>query len=122
MVLSYVDRQIVSILKPTLKSEFHLDDPGYAWLVNIFTLCYASAYPITGWLVDRFGPRRTMLVGIVAWSSACFGAGWARVFWLFGVCRGLLGLAEPVAYPAQLRVVAAWFPGSLRATANSLCV
>jgi ACS family hexuronate transporter-like MFS transporter len=31
-------------------------------------------------------------------------------------------LAEPIAFPAQLRVVTVWFPGSLRATANSVSV
>jgi ACS family hexuronate transporter-like MFS transporter len=34
----------------------------------------------------------------------------------------MLGVAEPIAFPSQLRVVTMWFPGSLRATANSLCV
>src|SRR5690606_8471747 len=40
----------------------------------------------------------------------------------FGVCRAILGLAEPTNFPAQLKVVAIWFPDKLRATANSLCV
>jgi ACS family hexuronate transporter-like MFS transporter len=34
----------------------------------------------------------------------------------------MLGMAEPTNFTAQLRVVTVWFPGSLRATANSLCV
>src|SRR6185295_18829528 len=54
IVLNYFDRQIVSILKPTLKSEFQLDDAGYAVLANIFTCCYAVMYPVAGLLVDRF--------------------------------------------------------------------
>ena len=45
IVLNYFDRQIVSILKPTLKAEFRLDDAGYALLANIFTVCYACMYP-----------------------------------------------------------------------------
>src|SRR5690606_17970781 len=40
----------------------------------------------------------------------------------FGIFRGLLGMAEPTNFPAQLKVVTIWFPGRLRATANSLCV
>ena len=40
----------------------------------------------------------------------------------FAFFRGLLGLSEPTAFPAQLRVVTTWFPGSLRATANSVSV
>ncbi len=122
IVLNYFDRQIVSILKPTLKGHFRLDDSGYALLANIFTACYACMYPVAGWLVDRFGARMMMLAGVVTWSFACLGAGVTRTFGQFAFFRGLLGLAEPIAFPAQLRVVTVWFPGNLRATANSLCV
>lgn len=122
IVLNYFDRQIVSIIKPKLKTEFGLDDSGYAVLVNIFAVCYATMYPIAGWLVDRFGSRTIMLAGIVAWSTACLGAGVTKAFAPFACFRGMLGLAEPLAFPAQLRVVTIWFPGSLRATANSLSV
>ncbi len=71
---------------------------------------------------DRFGARIMMLTGIVTWSLACVGTGLTRTLGMFLGFRALLGLAEPVAFPAQLRVVATWFPGSLRATANSVCV
>lgn len=122
IVLNYVDRQILSILKPTLKAEFGFDDRGYALLVNVFTVGYAAMYPVAGWLVDRFGARVVMLAGIVTWSAACLGAGFTRSLGQFAFFRGLLGLAEPTAFPAQLRVVSTWFPGSLRATANSVSV
>src|SRR4029079_9062928 len=95
IVLNYFDRQIVSILKPTLKSEFHLDDSGYAMVANVFTVCYAVMYPIAGALVDRFGPHRMMLIGIICWSGACIGTGVSRLFGVFALFRGLLGLAEP---------------------------
>ncbi|RIK84525.1 MAG: MFS transporter [Planctomycetota bacterium] len=122
LVLNYFDRQIVSILKPTLKDELRLDDAGYARVVNAFTVCYAVGYPLAGWLVDRFGAGRLMLTGVVAWSLACLGVGFSRTAGGFMAFRALLGLAEPTAFPAQLRVVTIWFPGRLRATANSLCV
>jgi ACS family hexuronate transporter-like MFS transporter len=122
IVLNYIDRQILSILKPTLKTEFGFDDRGYALLVNVFTVAYACMYPVAGWLVDRLGARIMMLAGIVTWSVACLGAGLTRTLVPFAAFRGLLGLAEPTAFPAQLRVVSTWFPGSLRATANSVSV
>lgn len=122
IVFNYVDRQIVSILKPMLKSEFNLNDSGYAWILNIFTICYAVMYPITGWMVDRFGARLVMFWGIITWSLACIGGGLSRTIGQFGFFRGLLGAAEPTNFPAQLKVIAVWFPGKLRATANSLCV
>jgi ACS family hexuronate transporter-like MFS transporter len=122
IVFNYVDRQIVSILKPVLKASFSLDDGGYATILNIFTVCYAVMYPVTGWMVDRFGARKVMFYGIITWSLACIGGGLSRTIGQFGFFRGLLGAAEPTNFPAQLKVIAVWFPGKLRATANSLCV
>ena len=122
IVFNYVDRQIVSILKPTLKEAFSLGDDGYAFIINIFTICYAAMYPVTGWLVDRFGAGKVMLYGIIAWSVACIGGGISRTVGQFAFFRGMLGMAEPTNFPSQLKVVTVWFPGKLRATANSLCV
>lgn len=120
-VLNYVDRQIVSVLKPQLQAEFGVGERGYAVLVNVFLACYATSYVVSGWLVDRHGPGRVLLAGIGAWSAACMAAAAAGNFVHLAVCRGLLGCAEPLAFPAQLRVVATWFPAHLRGTANSIC-
>lgn len=122
IVFNYMDRQIVSILKPILKEHFDLNDEGYAVIVNLFTIFYALSYPISGWLVDRFGPRLVMFYGVLAWSIACVGGGISRTIGQFGFFRGMLGVAEPTNFPAQLKVVTIWFSGKMRATANSLCV
>lgn len=121
MVLNYVDRQIVSVLKPTLKAEFAIDDRGYATLINAFVMCYATTYAVAGWLVDRFGAGRMMLTGVLAWSGACLAAAFTQTFGQLAFCRGLLGVAEPTTFPSQLRTVTLWFPPALRATANSIC-
>lgn len=122
IVFNYYDRQIVSILKPMLKEEYNLGDDGFAMVLNVFTLFYALMYPVSGWLVDRFGERKIMLGGIIGWSLACFGGGLSRTFGSFLFFRGMLGAAEPTNFPAQIRVVTVWFSGKMRATANSLCV
>lgn len=122
IVFNYVDRQMVSILKPLLKKEFTLDDGGYAFIVNIFTICYAIMYPVSGWLVDKLGAGKIMFYSIVLWSVACIGGGCSSTVLQFGTFRGMLGLAEPANFPAQLKTVTLWFSGKVRATANSLCV
>jgi ACS family hexuronate transporter-like MFS transporter len=121
-VFSYVDRQVVSILKPILKEEFSLDDAGYALIVNLFTVCYALMYPVSGWLVDKFSARKVMFWGVVTWSLSSIGSGLARTLFPFAFFRSLLGLAEPTTYPAQIKTVTKWFSGRLRATANSISV
>jgi ACS family hexuronate transporter-like MFS transporter len=121
MVLNYIDRQIVSVLKPTLKAEFGLDDRGYATLINAFVFCYAASYAGAGWLVDRFGAGRIMFLGVLAWSGASLLSGFSRTFGQLSACRAFLGIAETTTFPSQLRTVTLWFPPALRATANSIC-
>lgn len=121
VVVNYLDRQIISILKPVIKTQFALNDSGYAFIVNIFTVCYAITYPVAGWLVDRFGVRLVMFLGVISWAFATLGGGFSRTVGQFGFFRGVLGLAEPTSFPASVKLTTIWFPGRLRATANSLC-
>lgn len=121
-VFSYIDRQVVSILKPILKDEFSLGDDGYALIINIFTVSYALMYPLSGWLVDKFGGRKIMFYGVITWSVAAIGSGISRTFAQFALSRSILGLAEPTSYPAQIKTITKWFSGRLRATANSISV
>lgn len=121
IICNYLDRQLLSILKPTIKAAFDMNDDGYALIVNIFLICYAIMYPISGILVDKFGPKKVMTAGIFAWSVACIGGGLSTNMWEFAFFRGLLGLAEPTIFAGQIVAVTVWFTRRQRATANSLC-
>lgn len=121
IICNYLDRQLLSILKPTIKAAFDMNDDGYAMIVNIFLICYAVMYPISGILVDKFGPKKVMTLGIFAWSVACIGGGLSTNMWEFAFFRGLLGLAEPTIFAGQIVAVTLWFTRKQRATANSLC-
>lgn len=121
IISNYLDRQLVSILKPTLMDYFNMDNAGYAVIANVFTLCYALMYPVTGWLVDKFGIKPLMTAGLIVWSSACIAGGLSTTMTEFAIARAFLGMAEPIVFTAQLSVVTVWFSGKLRATANSLC-
>jgi len=121
IICNYLDRQLLSILKPTVKAAFELGDDDYALIVNIFLICYAAMYPVSGWLTDRFGPKKVMFIGILAWSLACIGGGLSANVAQFAFFRGLLGLAEPTIFAGQIVAVTVWFSGKQRATVNSFC-
>src|SRR5574344_2943311 len=121
IVCNYMDRQLLSILKPEILDHYQIGDFEYAWIVNVFLICYAIMYPLGGMLVDKFGPKRVMLGSITVWSLACIGGGLSPNVWMFTICRGILGLAEPTIFAGQLVVVTLWFEKNKRATANSFC-
>lgn len=118
--LNYLDRQTLSILKPTIKAEFALDDTGYAFLVNVFTFCYAAAYIGSGWVVDRLGARLALTLFMLGWSVATIACGLATSFFAFAAFRALLGIMEPGNFPASARAMTLWAPLQQRAFLMSL--
>lgn len=121
IICNYLDRQLLSILQPEILEHFGIGNLEYAWIVNVFLICYAVMYPVSGILVDRYGPRKVLAFGITVWSLACIGGGLSPNVWVFAACRGILGLAEPTIFAGQLVAVTLWFEKKQRATANSLC-
>lgn len=121
VICNYLDRQLLSILKPEILSHFSIGDSEYAWIVNIFLICYAIMYPISGILVDKFGPKSVMFSGIALWSLACIGGGLSQNVVQFTICRAFLGLAEPTIFAGQIVAITVWFEKRQRATANSIC-
>lgn len=119
--LNYLDRQTLSVLKPTIKAEFGLADSGYALLVNAFTFTYAAAYIGSGWLVERLGVRLALTLGIAGWSLATIGSGLAGSLFLLLVFRAALGLIEPIHFPSSMRALTLWTPSTRRATWMSVC-
>lgn len=45
IICNYLDRQLLSILKPTIKAAFDMNDDGYAFIVNIFRYATPSCIP-----------------------------------------------------------------------------
>lgn len=119
-MINYVDRQTLSVLKPMVKTNLGINDESYALLVNIFTFCYAGAYIVTGWLVDRVGPRIALFWFITLWSLATIGCGFADTFLAFALCRALLGLAEPGNQPVSVKALTLWAPLHRRGLMMSL--
>ena len=119
-LLNYLDRQTLSILKATLKSELTLTDIDYSWLVTAFMSSYIVFYVISGRLVDRFGTRFSLTIFTAVWSIANLLSGVAQNFGQLAGARALLGAAEPGAFPAIQRVMMTWFPQERRAFAWSL--
>jgi len=55
--INYVDRSVLGILAPTLRSEIGWTDGDYGRISAAFTLAYAIGFLFAGWFIDRFGTR-----------------------------------------------------------------
>jgi ACS family hexuronate transporter-like MFS transporter len=118
--INYVDRQVLSLLKPTLQNEIGWSEEGYSWIVFAFQTAYAVGLLVVGGLMDRIGTRKGFSLSVIVWSIAAMGHALVSTAMGFGVARFLLGLGESGNFPASIKTVAEWFPKKERALATGI--
>ncbi len=119
--INFIDRQVVSVLAPTLRAEFHLSNSLYAAIVNAFLITYAISYTFAGWVLDRLGVGRGLTLAISWWSAAGMLTSLARGPLSLGFFRSLLAVGEGGAWPAFVKAVSLWIPKEARTLAIGVC-
>jgi ACS family hexuronate transporter-like MFS transporter len=118
--INYVDRSVLGILAPTLRTEIGWTDLEYGRISAAFTLAYAIGFVFAGWFIDRVGTRIGYTVYLVVWSLAAAAHALAATPIGFAVARFALGLGESGNFPAAIKTVAEWFPRRERAFATGI--
>jgi ACS family hexuronate transporter-like MFS transporter len=118
--INYIDRQVLSILKPTLQGQFGWRESDYAWIVVAFQLAYAVMMPLIGRIIDRLGTRLGYAAAVAIWSAASISHAFAHSAGQFIIARFSLGVGEAGNFPAAVRTVADWFPQEERSFATGI--
>jgi ACS family hexuronate transporter-like MFS transporter len=118
--INYVDRSVLGILAPTLRTEIGWTDEQYGQISAAFTLAYAIGFLFAGWFIDRFGTRVGYALYLIVWSFAAAAHALARTPFAFGAARFMLGIGESGNFPAAIKTVAEWFPRRERAFATGI--
>ena len=119
--INYIDRQVLSVLAPTIRGEFQLSNSQYAAILNAFLAVYAIAYSFAGWVLDRLGIGRGLSISVAWWSVAGMLTALARGPWTLGAFRGLLAIGEAGAWPAFAKAAATWVPAKARTLVIGIC-
>ena len=120
MVINYVDRQAIGVLKPTLMGEFGWTETDFADIIFWFQLAYALSYLLFGRFVDRVGARWGFGIAFALWQIAFIFHAGARTLGQFIAARVLLGVGEGGGFPAGIKACTEWFPKKERAFAIGL--
>jgi len=118
--INYLDRQVIGILKPTLKEDLGIGEEEFGNIIAAFTAAYAISLLIAGRLIDWMGTKRGYALSLIGWSVAAMSHALARVPFGFGVARAFLGVFEAGNFPAAIKTIAEWFPKRERALATGI--
>jgi MFS transporter, ACS family, hexuronate transporter len=113
-LISYLDRNTLAILAPTILRETHLTAEQYGWIVSAFSVSYMAGNPVWGMIIDRFGLRRSMTWAVSIWTVASTAHAFVGSFLGFAAARALLGFGEGATFPGGLRTASETLPEDKR--------
>ena len=137
--VNYLDRQVLSLLAPSLSTEFGWSNTDYANIAAAFQFVYAISMLFAGRVVDKIGTKAAYVVAICVWSlgalmhaaSVPMGEAAVKVLGLFGVVavpsilgfmisRAVLAIGEAGNFPAAIKATAEYFPKKERSFATGI--
>ncbi|EFO1327567.1 MFS transporter [Escherichia coli] len=114
--VNYADRATLSIAGTEVAKELQLSAVSMGYIFSAFGWAYLLMQIPGGWLLDKFGSKKVYTYSLFFWSLFTFLQGfvdmfplaWAGISMFF--MRFMLGFSEAPSFPANARIVAAWFP------------
>src|SRR5580700_8126556 len=69
-LMAVLDTTVMFVALPTIQHRLGMTVAARAWVVTAYTLALAGLLLLGGRLADRFGARRTLIVGVVGFALA----------------------------------------------------
>lgn len=112
--ISYVDRNTLALLAPTILAETSLTAEQYGFIISAFSIAYMIGNPLWGRGLDRWGLRAGMSVAVSFWTLASVAHAFVSGFSGFAAARAGLGFGEGATFPGGLRTAMQTLPPSKR--------
>ncbi len=109
-----IDRTNLSIVASTLMKEFSLSPAEMGVMMSAFFWSYVLVMVPSGWLINRFGPKRIGFWSCLTWGMVTVAMAAIVGFKSMIATRIALGITESPAYPTSARVVSVWVPARER--------
>jgi MFS transporter, ACS family, glucarate transporter len=118
--LAIVDRVCISAAKSDISADLGITDTVFGWVFGVFAVGYTLTMIPSGWLADRYGPRKSLALSVLLWSLLTAATGWVNGTGILLIVRFLFGLAEAGAFPGAARAISNWLPVHERGLAMGL--
>lgn len=109
-IVVVLDTSIVNVALERIASGLDTDIAGLQWVVNAYTLSFASLLLTGGTLGDRWGARRVYLIGLLGFTLASALCGLAPSLGILTAARVLQGIGAALLVPCSLTLLNHAYP------------
>ena len=111
---------IVAPVLPQFAQSFDVSVTAAAIVVSAFAFTRLIFAPLSGWLVERMGERRTYILGILIVAASSAACAFAQNYWQLLVYRGLGGIGSTMFTVAAMGLLIRLAPPQARGRISSL--
>ncbi|MFJ9772812.1 nitrate/nitrite transporter [Kitasatospora sp. NPDC101157] len=111
-VLAVIHRTSLGVAGLDAAERFGIGASALSTFSILQVLVYAAMQVPVGLLVDRFGPRRVLLLGILLLSTGQLAFAFSSSFAPALASRAVLGCGDAMTFISVLRIAARWFPAA----------
>ena len=112
-----IDGTIVNVALPSFVRELRASPSQLQWISDAYTLVFASFLLTAGSLGDRFGRRRSLLLGLVVFGVGSLGGALVGSAGALIVTRAIQGFGSAFIMPSTLSILTNVFPDDERGRA-----
>lgn len=118
-IVSYIDRTVMSLAIAQMGTDLTLNASALGLALSSFFVGYALMQIPGGWLADRFGSRKVIIVAVLVWSvfTALTGFAWSLISLI--IIRFLFGIGEGGYPSASTKAISDYFPADKRTKAQA---
>ncbi|HQR99534.1 MULTISPECIES: MFS transporter [unclassified Polaromonas] len=100
-LISHFSQLLLAPLFPWLKDEFSVSYAELGFLMTIFFVVSCAVQALSGFWVDRFGPRPILFAGLSLLGIAAFGYSVSTSYWMMAGFAVLAGVGNGVFHPVD---------------------
>lgn len=104
LVMVVIDNTVLTVAVPSLMDDLPATVAEAQWAVSAYLLALSSFVLVGGAAADRWGPKRTLLAGMVLFGIASLVAAFSAAAWQLIAARSVMGLGAALLMPSTLAV------------------
>jgi len=102
LLIISIDTTVLNLALPSISGGLDASASHLQWVVDAYTLVFASLLITTGAISDRFGRKRLLLIGLALFALGSLGAAFSVTIEMLIGFRALLGMAGALIMPSTL--------------------
>jgi MFS family permease len=119
-LLNYLDRNTITTMHTSITESIPMTEKEFSLLTAVFLWVYGIFSPFAGFLADKFGRSRIIIISLFIWSAVTWLTAHATNFPQLLATRALMGLSEACYIPAALALITDFHKGRTQSTATGI--